>query len=185
MENNKYLENAKGHLKTVLFHKWQVFLGCAHVGLYWQGIVHDLSKFTPEEFRTGVLYYQGTRSPNAQEREEYGYSIAWMHHKGRNKHHFEYWTDAPKDRHAPLAGVKMPPKYLAEMVMDRIAASKAYNGKNYHRSQNLEYLMKGRDYNKLMHPDTFAALEECLTILSEKGERAMYRHVRKILKNGY
>ena len=55
--------------------------------------MHDLSKYSREEFWTGVRYYQGNRSPNAAERETVGFSKAWLHHKGRNKHHYEYWID--------------------------------------------------------------------------------------------
>ena len=56
---------------------------CFAVGLYRQGLLHDLSKYSWEEFATGVKYYQGNRSPNAAEKEEKGYSAAWLHHKGR------------------------------------------------------------------------------------------------------
>ena len=117
------MKNLFGHLRTITHHRRLVRQGCFRVGLYWQGLTHDLSKFSPTEFWTGVRYYQGTRSPNAAEREINGYSMAWMHHKGRNKHHFEYWTDLSLKTRA-YAPVEMPARYLAEMVMDRIAACK-------------------------------------------------------------
>ena len=82
-----------GHLHTINHHRRLVRQGCFRMGLYWQGLTHDLSKYAPVEFLTGVRYYQGTRSPNTAEREEKGWSEAWMHHKGRNRHHWEYWTD--------------------------------------------------------------------------------------------
>ena len=108
-----------------------VMENCFKVGLYKQGLLHDLSKYSWEEFRIGVKYYQGDRSPNAAEKEEKGYSVAWLHHKGRNKHHFEYWIDFAPDKSAGLIGNEMPLKYLVEMVMDRIAASKVYKGDAY------------------------------------------------------
>ena len=100
--------------------------GCFAVGLYKQGLMHDLSKYSWVEFRVGAKYYQGTRSPNNAEREEHGYSLAWLHHKGRNKHHYEYWLDYgfPPDR--SITGMNMPKKYVVEMFMDRIAACKVY-----------------------------------------------------------
>ena len=103
------LRNILGHFKTITHHRHLVLRGCFRVGLYWQGLCHDLSKYSPTEFWTGVRYYQGTRSPNAAEREEKGYSEAWMHHKGRNRHHFEYWTDLnmKTGRYEP---VPMPPR---------------------------------------------------------------------------
>ena len=88
------LRKAAGHLITVLHHKKLVAEGCFHTGLYCQGLMHDMSKFTPTELLNGFRYYQGGRqSPNNGERVSRGYSEAWMHHKGRNLHHFEYWTD--------------------------------------------------------------------------------------------
>ena len=81
------------HFFTVARHRWLVRKHCFKCGLIKQGLFHDLSKYSPSEFWAGARYYQGNRSPQAREREIYGYSAAWLHHKGRNKHHFEYWTD--------------------------------------------------------------------------------------------
>ena len=81
------------HFQTITKHKIYVMRECFRVGLYRQGLLHDLSKYSWTEFRIGCRYYQGTRSPNNAEREEKGYSSAWLHHKGRNKHHYEYWID--------------------------------------------------------------------------------------------
>ena len=99
------------HFKTITWHRWLVRDGCFRVGLIWQGLCHDLSKYAPTEFRTGARYYQGTRSPNAAEREDKGYSEAWMHHKGRNRHHYEYWTDMNMQTRN-YESVPMPRKYL-------------------------------------------------------------------------
>ena len=82
-----------GHRRTVVKHRYLVTAGCFRVGLYRQGLLHDLSKFSPTEFMVGARYWQGNRSPNNAEREDIGYSTAWLHHKGRNRHHFEYWVD--------------------------------------------------------------------------------------------
>ena len=94
------------HFKTITHHKLLVMKHCFRAGLYWQGLVHDLSKYMPSEFWVGARYYQGDHSPNDAERKAIGYSSAWMHHKGRNKHHYEYWTDykigAPKGTIAPM-----------------------------------------------------------------------------------
>ena len=87
------LKNIIGHFQTIRHHKKLVRRECFKMGLYWQGMTHDLSKYSPVEFWSGCRFYQGTRSPNAREREVIGYSRAWLHHKGRNRHHFEYWTD--------------------------------------------------------------------------------------------
>ena len=119
------------HYKTIHHHKMLVMQGCFRCGLYWQGLTHDLSKLSPVEFWAGAKYWQGTCSPNNAQRKAEGYSAAWLHHKGRNKHHLEYWIDyAPNGDHA-MAGMRMPNRYVAEMVCDRIAASKNYKGTSY------------------------------------------------------
>ena len=102
-DKKQLLKNGWNHFQTITEHKWLVMKECFKVGLYKQGLLHDLSKYTPEEFRTGVLYFQGNRSPNAAEKEKTGYSRAWLHHKGRNKHHYEYWIDLPADKSQGLS----------------------------------------------------------------------------------
>ena len=180
----KKVNNAWHHFVTITHHKLVVMQGCFRIGLYKQGLLHDLSKYTWTEFSTGMKYYQGNRSPNAAEKEEKGYSSAWLHHKGRNKHHFEYWTDvATKAESWKIVGVKMPVNYLAEMVMDRIAACKIYQGKNYNDSQPYEYFARSRDHI-VMHPETKAMLETILRMLQEKGEKVTYAYIRKLLKDG-
>ncbi|MBR5451973.1 MAG: catalase [Clostridia bacterium] len=170
-----------GHLKTVLSHKWQVFLLCKKVGIIRQGLTHDLSKFSPTEFLPGAKYYQGgKRSPNEQERLLFGYSAAWLHHKGRNRHHFEYWCDYnPKER--KMMPVKMPVKYLAELLCDRIAASKIYQGKNYTDAFPLEYFLRGKP-TRTIHPETSDFIEKMLTLLANEGEDKMISELKGLLK---
>ena len=165
------------HFCTITRHRWLVRQGCFRVGLYWQGMTHDLSKYSPTEFWTGARYWQGNRSPNAAEREEKGYSEAWMHHKGRNRHHYEYWTDMSKVTRRYEA-VEMPRKYLVEMVMDRRAACMTYQGKAYEDSSALEYFMRSRE-RELMHPQTKEELGYILTMLAEKGEKETFRYLKE------
>ena len=165
------------HFKTITRHKWLVFQGCAKVGLYWQGITHDLSKYSPAEFLIGARLYQGTRSPNAAEREEKGYSEAWMHHKGRNRHHYEYWTDLSY-KTGQYESVEMPRKYFVEMIMDRRAACIVYQGKNYRDSSALEYYEKSRE-KPLMHLETQRQLKYVLTMLAENGEKDTFRYLKE------
>lgn len=133
------------HFKTITYHKFLVMQGCFKVGLYYQGIMHDLSKYMPSEFLVGAKYYQGNRSPNNAEREAIGYSSAWLHHKGRNRHHFEYWIDySTREIEGGMAPAPMPVKYVIEMFMDRIAASKVYQKENYNDAKPLEYFLGER-----------------------------------------
>ncbi len=172
------------HLVTITEHKFLVMKNCFRIGLFRQGLLHDLSKYSPAEFLTGVRYYQGNRSPNAAERDEKGYSSAWLHHKGRNKHHFEYWIDFSK-ANMGLAGAKMPVNYLAEMIMDRIAASRVYRGRNYTDAAAWEYYQNEKPYlDGVMHPETKAQLEKILLMLKDKGEKTAFAYLRKLLKRG-
>lgn len=170
------------HLKTITKHRKLVREGCFAVGLYKQGLMHDLSKFSPTEFIVGAKYYQGTRSPNNAEREDRGYSSAWLHHKGRNKHHYEYWIDysihsAPKGMHGMLPS-PMPIRYIVEMLMDRIAACKVYNGDAYTTSSPLEYYNRGMEPAPL-HPKTQAFLELFLNMLEVWGEERTFEFIRE------
>ena len=164
------------HLATVCRHRRLVRRLCRRAGIGWQGLVHDLSKFSPTEFLAGAKYYQGTRSPNEGERETLGYSLAWLHHKGRNRHHYEYWRDIdPATR--TYGPVEMPVKYTAEMFCDRVAASMVYRGAAYQTGDPLAYFLRGEAKN-LMHPKTAALLESWLTSLAEEGEDAALRRVK-------
>jgi len=177
----KYIKNFFAHLHTVNQHRRLVRQGCFKIGLYKQGLLHDLSKFSPTEFWVGVKYWQGDRSPNNAEREDKGYSESWMHHKGRNKHHFEYWNDynINKNDDNPIALVPMPNKYIAEMLMDRVAASKVYKGKDFTDKSPLEYY-NGFNHDQLMSEITRNKLEMLLKIMAEQGEDALHTYIKNV-----
>lgn len=166
------------HLKTINHHRALVRKHCFKVGLYRQGLTHDLSKYTPVEFLVGARYFQGDRSPNDAERREKGYSSAWLHHKGRNKHHLEYWIDYTPDGDHHMDGMKMPVRYVVEMFCDRMAASKTYRKEAYTDSDPYDYYQNSRDHY-LLHPETAALLEEMLLKLKEEGEEAAFHYIRE------
>lgn len=173
---------ALGHFKTITHHKLLVMYYCFRVGLIRQGLMHDLSKYSWTEFRIGAKYYTGTHSPNASERNELGYSTAWLHHKGRNKHHLEYWMDYG-GKNMQMVGQPMPTRYMVELCLDRIAACRVYHGKDYTDKDPLDYLNRSRDSN-LMHPITRQQIVVLLTMLAEKGEKETLRYIRNVvLKN--
>ncbi|MBQ2990088.1 MAG: catalase [Clostridia bacterium] len=171
-----------GHLSTVTRHRHRVIAHCAKAGILFQGLFHDLSKYTPSEFWPGVKYYNGKHSPTEDERREYGYSQAWMHHKGRNRHHWEYWTDYNMNLKCYMP-VPVPRKYLAEMLCDRIAASKIYKGDSYTDSAPLDYLEKGYMRDS-MHPQTLEELTRFLALLRDQGEDAMFAALRAYVREG-
>ena len=106
-----------------------------------------------------------------------------MHHKGRNKHHFEYWTDYSLDIGHGMECVRMPRKYFVESVMDRIAACKVYRGKTYTDSSAWEYLTT-RDSEALMNKDDFAELGRILKMLADKGEKETFAYLKNVYLKG-
>ncbi len=168
------------HFYTITRHRHAVIRHCFRAGIGWQGLFHDLSKYSPTEFFRGAKYYLGTRSPNEAEREAKGYSAAWMHHKGRNRHHFEYWVDIdPVEKcYQP---VKMPLRFVIEMFCDRVAASKIYGGKDYTDAHPLAYFERGRA-RRTIHTGTSEFLEMLLRMLAEKGEKETFRFIRSYVR---
>lgn len=173
------IKNVFKHFATITKHKWFVFKFCLKAGIPWRGLVHDLSKYSPTEFWESVKYYQGTRSPIDKCREVKGYSEAWLHHKGRNKHHCEYWYDRKSKPSAPI----IPYVYVVEMICDNLAAGKIYKGKNWTNSSQLEYWNKAKD-NPFINEKVREMLTRVYTDVSEKGIDAVITkaNLRKLYK---
>ena len=151
------------HLHTINKHRFLVCKLCFKMGLYKQGLTHDLSKYSPEEFIPSVKYFQGDKSPIVAERDDLGYSRAWLHHQGRNKHHWQYWMEFISGN---ITVDEVPIRYIKEMVADRIAACMVYQKDKYHRSSALEFLENGTEKN-FMPPKTLATLRKYLTWVAE------------------
>lgn len=166
------------HFLTITRHRHIVMRLCFKAGIGLQGLKHDLSKYSWCEFRIGMKYYQGDHSPNAREKEIYGYSSAWLHHKGRNKHHFEYWVDHDPEK-MTYVPIKMPIRYVKEMFCDRIAATKVYMKKNYNPKGILDYHNRHKD-KYVMHTETEALLVSWINLLIDKGEKAAFKIIRTV-----
>ena len=171
------LSNAIKHTDLVFRHKWRVFINCTKCGLPWRGLVHDLSKFSPTEFFESVKYYQGNRSPIGVCRKETGCSYAWLHHKGRNKHHIEYWLD-PECKIQP----KMPYKYAVDCVCDKLAATRVYAGKGYSKNLPLDHWNK-YGCKVVGNPDTMRFIEEIFIDVEKHGEGFVLN--KKYMKKKY
>lgn len=166
------------HFRTVRRHRKIVRQLCFRIGLYRQGLVHDLSKYSWTEFSKGCRYFMGNRSPNDKERAMTGMSLSWLHHKGRNRHHFEYWLDYDEKDPTRFRGMRMPRKYVAEMFCDRVAASRIYQKENYDQSAPLKFFQRGSG-KYFMHPETRRELGFLLTMLSEIGDDATLQYIRQ------
>ena len=171
------ISNIFKHFFLVCRHKHLVFINCAKCGILWRGIVHDLSKFSPTELFESAKYYQGNRSPIGVCRRATGASYAWLHHKGRNKHHIEYWLD-PDCAVTPA----MPYKYAVECICDKLAATKTYKGKDYSPEKLIEHWE--RYGNKVDgNPNTMKFLGAVFRDLRDLGEKQVLN--KKYMKETY
>ena len=180
MENTSYLYRFFLHLHTINKHRFLVMKMCFRCGMYYQGLVHDLSKYTFSEFIPSVRYFQGYRSPISYEKELHGMSELWLHHKGRNKHHWEYWIDR-MDKSTELYCFPMPFKYVLESVIDKISASKVYNKDNYTDSTTYDFFVSSYEYNA-MNPKTKNQISELLLYLKENGEKKALSYYKSLYK---
>ena len=158
------LQNIFKHFALITRHKCLVFWYCCKIGIPFRGFMHDWSKYSPTEFIEGVKYYKGNSSPIVECKKKEGYSKAWLHHKGRNKHHPEYWVDAFAENSTPM----IPYKYVAEMICDKLSASKTYNGKNWTNRSELDYWNKEKQ-NTIINTKICDMLTEVFTQIAENG----------------
>ena len=160
------------HFKTVCKHMAVVYQECKACGITWQGIVHDLSKFSPIEFSASAKHFQGNRSPIEAEKEDCGYSMAWLHHKGVNKHHWEWWTDF--DDNGQIIANKIPSQYVVEMICDWVGAGKVYSNEKWTQDEPLNYFYKVRK-GRYFHPETEKLIVYLLEIIRDKGLEEFHR----------
>ena len=172
------LSNIYHHFITITKHRHIVMKLCFRCGLYYQGLVHDLSKYSFTEFYLGAKYYLGYKSPIGNERKQNGYSKIFLHHKGRNKHHFEYWYDPYSDGRR----IEMPLKYIVESICDRIAASKIYLKDDYNDEAALNYFYKDKWVSDYMLPKERSYFENYLIYLKENGETALLIKMKEDLQ---
>lgn len=177
-----FLQRLVGHLGTILTHKYWVGKYCFKAGLYWEGLVHDLSKFHPVEFWEGVKYYRGNRSPIDACKEDRGYSMAWYHHRGRNKHHYEYWCD---NFDKGLSCPKIPFKYMLEMVCDYLGAGRAYMGKDFTYQAEYDWWINWKCSSCAMHPSSKKFITRVLKKLAEGVDPSIILGHKKYLKKIY
>ena len=163
------IKNMFKHFCLINRHKWEVFKLSIKLGIPVRGILHDLSKFSWTEFMESAKYYNGGRSPITICKKEEGYSKAWLHHKGRNKHHAEYWVDEKAPNPTPM----IPYKYLCEMVCDQVAAGRVYQGKQWVKEYQLSYWNKNKD--------KFRANEKIKTFLTEVYEQLAEKGIAKTI----
>lgn len=176
-----YLKNIVGHFMVITRHKWVVFKLCCKVGQPWRGLVHDLSKYSPTEFWEGVKYFNGKHSPITDAKKDKGYSQAWLHHKGRNKHHTDYWVDLSAPDKTPI----IPYTYVAEMLCDKLAAGLIYKGKEWTKEYELDYWLNERD-KTLVNDQVEALITEFLTQVSKDGiDKVLTKKNVKVLYKKY
>ena len=181
MENKPFIDRFIGHLKTITKHKILVTSLCFKCGLYKQGLLHDLSKYSFVEFFAGVKYFDGSKSPITLEKQDKGYSLGWLHHKGRNKHHWEYWIDR-LSKQRQLSVIEMPFNYVIECVLDKIAASKVYKKQDYTIEYPYEFFMNSYELH-VMNQVTARQIAKLLSYLKENGEEKALKYYKELYHN--
>lgn len=154
------MSKAWKHFKTIMKHKYYVFIECCKMGIPLQGLLHDLSKFSPAEFLPSARYFQGDRSPIDAEVDKIGYSYAWRHHKGRNKHHWQWYIGFGDG--GTLIPAPMPDKYIKEMYCDLVGAGKTYGGEANPTKYYIQHKQRW-----VLHPETKKKFEQLLGIQEE------------------
>lgn len=155
------------HLKYLRYlarHKWFVLVACFRRGLYWQGIIHDWSKFLPSEWIPYANFFYGfkpTEEDRRRSRVIFGYDCwpssewmrdrfnrAWLAHQHRSPHHWQHWILRNDD--GTTFPVEMPHRYVLEMLADWDGAGRAITGKT---GGTPVWYAKNR-HKMLLHPDT-------------------------------
>lgn len=176
------IKNVIKHFLLITHHKWVVFKLCCKVGEPWRGLVHDLSKYSPTEFWESAKYYVGNHSPITEEKRDKGYSEVWLHHKGRNRHHVQYWTDHNARESNPI----IPYPYAVEMICDKIAAGIIYEGKNWTEKFELSYWEEKERDTLEMNPKIRDFTTAVLTEVAEQGlKQTLTKKNMKRLYNQY
>ena len=179
------MKNLVKHLKTIRTHRKYVCEACFKVGLYKQGLLHDLSKYSITELLI-CKYYSGKRSPHQNAREALGYSPSWIHHYHTNKHHFQYWWD--EDEEGKIIPMKMPFNYVIESFCDMLGASKAYNPASWEPKMLLDYCEQKCCGKRIMHEDSVLLLDYLIRQLVLDGEENFfdwYDYLKKFIKHKY
>ncbi|HEA19659.1 MAG TPA: hypothetical protein ENH87_01925 [Pricia antarctica] len=154
--------------KYILQHKWFVFLECLKTGQIIHGIFHDCSKFLPSEFIPYAKKFFGNISEDDQTFEaiqkfgcheaapfgfyiEEQFSIAWLLHQHRNKHHCDYWVDSDNKI------IPMPIKYVNQMIVDWRAMGRKFGDTAEDFYSNNAHKMK-------LHPITIERIKHIFDI---------------------
>ena len=179
------MTNLIKHLNIIRTHRKFVREACFKMGLFWQGLVHDLSKYSVIELLI-CKYYSGTRSPHQNAREVLGYSPSWIHHYHTNKHHYQYWWD--ENEEGKIIPMKMPYQFVIESVADMLGASKAYNKENWKPEMLIQYWDEKCVGKRIMHQDSMLLVQTLLNKLVELGEQDFYnwyKNNKTNLQNNY
>ena len=173
------------HINTIMNHRKYVRKSCFKMGLYWQGLIHDLSKYSLTELSV-CKYYTGVGSPHNECRNKTGYSKSWLHHKYKNKHHWQYWLDDKEE--GGFVPIKMPYKYVIESICDFVGAGKAYSKEKWTKESPLNYWNDKCEGKRLMHVDSYNLTKTLLNKIKELGEEEFYKWYKenkKQLKEKY
>lgn len=148
------------YLKNLLRHKWFVFIEACKLGVPLLGIIHDMSKFLPDEFFP-YARYDFSDDSNNDDKVRADFDLAWLKHQRRNKHHWQHWllmndsgvAHYDERDNCPcwmkqVVPLPMPDRYIRDMVADWHGAGRAYGNPD-----TLRWYMKNMS-KIILHPKT-------------------------------
>ncbi len=162
------------YLNYIVRHKWFVALACLSRGLWWRAVVHDFSKFRPDEWFPYVEYFYGEKYTNEQRHQCFNvtgcllpteasvneaFDKAWLLHQNRNSHHWQFWV--LKNDDGSTVPLEMPKRDMLEMLSDWDGAGRAITG----RYDTANWYLKNRE-KMALHPKTRTEVEQNLGIES-------------------
>ena len=159
--STKYTQYIIEHKENVLkAYLWLKEHGITNLSIDEQINVHDMSKYTEEEYDPYDAYFYGNKTKKVQEEFDY----AWLHHIHNNPHHWQYWL-LVNDEDGTYA-LEMPENYVIEMISDWWAFS--------HKKGNLYEIFdwyKEKKKHMILHEKTKKLVEDILDrIKTELGK---------------
>jgi hypothetical protein len=123
MEHMTKIKEHKNYLIFLLRHKYWVYKLGRKMGLgRWKLLVHDLSKFLPDEWFGYVSWKnkQWAEEDGGGLKNDRGFGWPWFIHMKRNAHHWQFWIYT--DDSGQTYPVEIPIEYAVEMIVDWASA---------------------------------------------------------------
>ena len=122
---------------------------CFRYGLIIRGLLHDNSKFLPDEFFPYAKHFY-------KKKDSEMFLKSFRKHASRNDHHWQYWENKGK----PIC---MPREAMIEMICDWVAMAKTVGkDKGLKWWEDLEYFYLSKNKSMKLNPLTRLKVDEII-----------------------